>query len=216
MLSRRLLQLADFVPDNEIVADIGTDHALLLCYLAEEKRLVKGYAMDIALGPLKAAEKNIKKKGYGNIHCLLSDGLSRLPEDTTVVVIAGLGFQTIKKILTNNWDKLFGLQAIIVQCNSQIKLFRAFLCDAKVNIEDERWVKDYKDYQLIKFNLKKDKEYSVAERYFGPCLLEKKPVEFLDYYRYYYIKIKRNYLLNQKDDLRNEINLIEEYLQDIT
>ncbi len=214
MLSKRLLQLADFIPKNEIVADVGSDHGLLLCYLAEKQSLNKGYAIDIAEGPLTRAQENITRGAYTNITTILSNGLNDLPADTSVVVIAGLGYLTIKGILQDNWDKLWGLEAIIVQCNSQIKLFRKFLGERRVNILDECWVKDYKDYQLIKFNLKEQKDYSEAESYFGPYLLQRKPPEFLDYYHRYYKKIKRNFFLNQKNELKNEINLIREFLQD--
>jgi len=214
MLSKRLLALADFIDDNEIVADIGSDHALLLCYLADRKRLVKGYAIDIAKGPLKQAKKNITEAKHNNIDCLLAFGLSELPQDTTVVVIAGMGYKTIKDILTNDWDKLQSISYVIIQCNSQISLLRRFLAERQVNITDELWVKDYKDYQLIKFNIKKKKDYLEKEIYFGPCLLKKKQHDFISYYKKHYSKLLKNYKLSNKEELKKEIILIEENLKD--
>ena len=214
MLSKRLLALANFIDDNETVADIGSDHALLLCHLANSKRLKRGYAFDIAPGPLKQAIKNITEGSYNNISCILADGLSKLPDDTTVVVIAGMGYKTISEILSTNWDRLPSIKYVIVQCNSQVTSFRNFLAQKKANIIDELWIKDYKDYQFIKFNLAEEKEYSKEEIYFGPVLLEKKPDDFLLYYKKHYDQLKKNYRLNQSEEIKETILLIEESLKD--
>ena len=209
MLSQRLLALADFITDSRVVADIGSDHALLLCHLAKHHNLEKGYAFDIATGPLVQARKNCLKNGVTNIECIQAAGLSLLPKGVTTVIIAGLGYKTIRKILEDDWDKLTDINEIIVQCNSQIIELRAFLSDRQVNIIDEKWIKDYKDYQFIKFNLKKARGYSPAERFFGPVFLQERPVDFLRYYANHCAKLHENYRLSKREKIKQELDLIE-------
>jgi len=215
MISKRLTALAAMIPDNEIVADIGCDHALLLCRLAEENRLKKGYAIDIAKGPLQQAKKNIEAGDHDNITVILADGLRTLPADTTMIVISGLGFHTIKRILETDWDRLKKLVAIIVQCNSEISEFRSFLSKQRVNITAEKWIKDRHDYQLIKFDLKKQREYRENESFFGPFLLKERPPEFLAYYRRLYQKLLLKYRFSDDPLTKNKLTLIEENLKEI-
>lgn len=215
MLSKRLSALADLIPHDEIVADIGCDHALLLCRLADEKTLRKGYAIDIAPGPLNQARHNIAAHNYDNITVILADGLDALPEDTTVIVIAGMGFRTIKKILENDWNKLQGISAIIIQCNTEISKFRAFLGERQVNIIAEKWVRDRHDYQLIKFDLTKKRNYRENESYFGPFLLKEKAPEFKAYYRRQYQKLLFKYNLSKDPEVKRQLKLIEDNLKDI-
>lgn len=62
-LSGRLLELAQLVDKHKngtILADIGTDHAYLPCYLIEKNIIEKAYACDVAQGPFKASLSNIE------------------------------------------------------------------------------------------------------------------------------------------------------------
>lgn len=57
-LSKRLQAIADLIKkykQGEILADIGTDHAYLPCYLVENDIINKAYACDIASGPINAS-----------------------------------------------------------------------------------------------------------------------------------------------------------------
>ena len=50
-LSKRLQAIADLIvkyKQGEILADIGTDHAYLPCYLVNENIIDKAYACDIS------------------------------------------------------------------------------------------------------------------------------------------------------------------------
>ena len=212
MASKRLKALADLVPDASTVADIGSDHALLLRILAEQGKLKKGYAMDIAAGPLRAARANLEKTEYANISVIQSDGLRELPDDVTTVVIAGLGNRSIQRILDNDWSKVESLQNVIIQCNSEITLFRQYLATRQVNITAERWLTDYKDYQMIVFDCKKKTVYSEAEIFFGPKLLKEKPQDFLAYYRRRYDSLREIYLYSHDPGLLEELALIQTIL----
>lgn len=62
-LSKRLQAIADLIikyKKGEILADIGTDHAYLPCYLVKEGIIEKAYACDIASGPINASIETIQ------------------------------------------------------------------------------------------------------------------------------------------------------------
>ena len=58
-LSQRLQAIADMVPQGAKVADIGTDHGFLPCYLAQTDKVELAIACDVNAQPLALAQKNI-------------------------------------------------------------------------------------------------------------------------------------------------------------
>ena len=62
-LSNRLLAVASFVTDGNILADIGTDHGYIPIFLVQEKRIPGAIAMDINAGPLERAKEHIDMYG---------------------------------------------------------------------------------------------------------------------------------------------------------
>jgi hypothetical protein len=58
-LPERLLRIASYVPQSSLVADIGTDHALLPVYLARQGTCSRIIATDLQAGPLEAARSNV-------------------------------------------------------------------------------------------------------------------------------------------------------------
>lgn len=211
MISKRLKAIAELISPNQVVADIGCDHALLLCYLSKENKIKKGYAMDIATGPLQQAKFNVDQFALENIECVLSDGLNNLPSEVDCIVIAGLGFRSIYQIINSNFDKLKNINEIIVQCNAEITLFRSFLNQKKANIIDEIWIKDYKDYQIIKFNFLIERNYSDVEVFFGPILFKKKPKLFLKYYQRMNENIKKLAIYRQNPDYLKYLDELKDF-----
>ena len=100
-IDARLLAVAELVSEGAYLADVGTDHAYLPIYLAEQGKLSGAVASDIHKGPLESAEKNICEAGFSNlIHTVLTDGLQGLePYPVTDIAIAGMGGLMIKGIL---------------------------------------------------------------------------------------------------------------------
>ena len=81
MISPRLLQIAMLVEKNKVVFDVGSDHALLPCFLVENGICEKVYAGEIAEGPLNHVKETVEKKGLqGKIIPVFSDGLAALPD----------------------------------------------------------------------------------------------------------------------------------------
>lgn len=105
-LDRRLKTVAGFVRPDCSVADIGTDHGYIPCYLYQQGAR-ELYACDILEKPLAAAKATmalygIPEKTENNaegIALILCDGLDGVPpvED---VVIAGMGGEMIADIIS--------------------------------------------------------------------------------------------------------------------
>jgi tRNA (adenine22-N1)-methyltransferase len=61
MLSLRLKTIEKMVDPQKIVADIGTDHALLPVQLVLSGKISKAYAVDNKIGPYQRAVSHIKQ-----------------------------------------------------------------------------------------------------------------------------------------------------------
>jgi len=62
-IGARLEAIAALVPQNCVVADIGTDHAYLPVWLMQKGLIKAAIAADIAEGPCRAAQTNIGMYG---------------------------------------------------------------------------------------------------------------------------------------------------------
>ena len=81
-LSKRLVQVADFVNDGAKIVDIGCDHGLTDIYILQTKKDVSIIASDINEKALSNAITNIKKYKLENkISTIVSDGLSEIDTD---------------------------------------------------------------------------------------------------------------------------------------
>ena len=103
-ISDRLKAIGDFINEDDKIIDIGCDHALLDIYLCEKYNKIKIIASDVHEGALNNAINNIEKTDFKDrIDLRLGDGLSIINADEiNTVVISGMGFNTIKEILSND------------------------------------------------------------------------------------------------------------------
>ena len=98
-LDPRLLTIAEMVRLDGKICDVGTDHALLPCYLYE-RGAGDVIASDINDGPLQAAEATVKLYGAEKaVRVMKSDGLRDIPPCGDVI-IAGMGGELIARIVT--------------------------------------------------------------------------------------------------------------------
>ena len=63
-LSYRLQKVAEYVPVDSRLADIGSDHAYLPAYLALKGKINFGIAGEVVKGPFKMLKMKLKKKTY--------------------------------------------------------------------------------------------------------------------------------------------------------
>lgn len=190
MLTPRLIMIVQNV-SADTVADIGTDHAFVPIELA--RRGKKVIATDANKGPLVSAKRNISNHGL-DIELRLGGGLSPLSAgEAEEIIIAGMGGELIKNIISDDIDKAFPSRLILQPMNSQSEL-RQFLIESGFGIVREDLAKEGRRvYNLI-----------IAERGASslpsseidlhlppvlydhplfPMLLEKKKREFLKQYQ---------------------------------
>ena len=84
-----------------LVADIGTDHALLPVYLAWQGTCSRIIATDLQAGPLEAARSNVGLFNlWKQVDLRQGDGLDIIqPGEVNVIIIAGMGGVKINEIL---------------------------------------------------------------------------------------------------------------------
>ena len=100
-ISPRLLSAADFVRQDAILADIGTDHAYLPLFLLRAGRIVRAFCSDINEGPLDSARAHVGAAGYlDRVEFTLADGADALAgKGITDYTICGMGGELIADII---------------------------------------------------------------------------------------------------------------------
>lgn len=143
-LSKRLSLIAELVPSGSAVADIGTDHGLLAIALSQLK-CAKVIACDVKKGPLRTAAQNIGRYKAENIELRLGDGLDCIrPKEVDVIIIAGMGGETIARIIDKSeWVKSKDISLILQPMSSAYDL-RRFLYSNGFNIVEEKAVYENK------------------------------------------------------------------------
>ncbi len=142
VLSERLKMLAEMVTPGNCVADVGCDHGFLSIYLVQKGISPHVLAMDVRKGPLAAASEHVENCGLGAyIETRLSDGLTGVAGgEAETAVCAGMGGRLMEKILRESMDKVRGMRELILQPQSELREFRAFLRRAGFRITDENAV----------------------------------------------------------------------------
>ncbi|SFJ08252.1 tRNA (adenine(22)-N(1))-methyltransferase [Thermoflavimicrobium dichotomicum] len=143
-LSKRLREVASYIPDHAKVADIGADHAFLLLYVAEQGRLHKGIVGELNKGPFENARRQIQRMGYTSIiDARMGDGLSVLElGEVDVIVLAGMGGTLMTEILEAGKSKLDGVKRLILQPNVGGHRVRKWLYENQWHLVDETLVEE--------------------------------------------------------------------------
>ncbi len=203
----RLRMLASLVTPGNRVADVGCDHGFLPIWLVQNGVIPGALAMDVRRGPLEAAREHIEACGLGDyIELRCSDGLAayRAGEAKTLVC-AGMGGRLMQRILAQDMGKARGFGELILQPQSQLREFRAFLREEGFEIlREEAVCEDGKDYFAMKAayagkstdvqggggaGMQKAKEQALYDSFGEKLLLGRNPV-------------LRDYLLHQREILR--------------
>jgi len=187
-LSNRLLAVASFVTEGNVLADVGTDHGYIPIYLLQENRIPKAIAMDINEGPLQRAKEHIdmyELKDY--IETRLSDGVAALtPGEVDTVLVAGMGGGLVMHILEEGKEVCRQAKELILQPQSELERVRAYLwSNGYVILGEDMVLEDEKFYPMMRVAYQNVIDSEAAENLlfcrYGKRLLEKRHVVLEEY-----------------------------------
>lgn len=212
--SARLREIANYLEETDVLADIGCDHGYL-AILAFQKNIKFVQLIDNKPGPLAVAKANLQ--GVKNVEFTLASGLSQLNSSINTASLCGMGGLLVIDILKENLKVAQELNKIIIQVNSDIDQLRAFLMSEKFMIITESIIAERdKFYEIIvcKYSPFSPIYYTDKQLLFGPILLEQKTGIFLDKWekmlkKYHQIN---NSNFGDKQEISKKIALIEEVL----
>lgn len=138
-LSGRLEALLALVGEVGVLADIGTDHALVPAHAVLRGICTRAYAVDRREDPLRVAANTVATLQVGaRVTLLCGDGflpLEGLEVDT--VVLAGLSGRTMISLCSAAPQRIASLSRLIVQPNGSLSALRAWAHSAGLWLLDE-------------------------------------------------------------------------------
>lgn len=182
-LSKRLAMVASFVPSGAVVADIGSDHAYLPCYLVHKGIATRAVAGEVVKGPYESAVKQVRIEGLTDkITVRMADGLAAVEEQDGVntVTIAGMGGPLIVSILEKHPQALKSVTRLILQPNIHAKAIREWALNHGWAIQDEVILEeDGKVYEIIVLQ-HGDMKLTEVQILLGPNLINEKSTVFVE------------------------------------
>lgn len=225
-LSARLTAVAEFVEQGAILADIGSDHAYLPCYLVSNGKVKKAIAGEVVKGPYESAKRNVAKKGLSEkIEVRLANGLAAIKstDEVDTVTIAGMGGPLIASILDAGTTELGSVKRIIAQPNIHASSIREWAVKNGWIIVNELILEeDNKIYEIIVLERGTD-TYDELQMLVGPILMIDKSTVFIDKWNRESSEWQRiadsleqagnsEDITNKKQELKKKIELIRRVL----
>lgn len=205
MLTKRLKAIADLVPSNASVIDIGTDHAYIPIYLYQKNITTNIAASDISSKVLTSSLENLKKYNLNSqIPLILSNGFINITSKYDVAIIAGMGTHTIKDILNNSNIP----NMLIIQSNNDHFELRKYLNGLGYKIDKETVIYDKKHYYIIIRYIKGNETLTNEELLFGKSNNLKYYNYLKEKYQVLYTKSNNKKYLYYIDILNNLIEKI--------
>lgn len=213
MLNKRLQAVSELIEPCDVLMDVGSDHGFLPLYLLINKRIDKAIIGDINHGPLEQAKVNFNKYNLNTIF-ILSNGINAYKSKIDAVVIAGMGYETIQSIITQDISRFKEIPQIILQTNTKVDNLRRFLNTNKFMIIDEVIVKDRKYfYPIIKVVYDENTALlTEQELLYGPILMKHKNAVFMEYLNFKK-RVEENIIKGQKKESSKRIQLINEIIE---
>lgn len=204
MISKRLKAIADLVPNNKSVIDIGTDHAYIPIYLYQENITKDITASDISAKVLDNSFKTLAKFNLEDkIPLILSDGLKNIDRSFDVAIIAGMGTSTIIDILKGSLPNI-----LIIESNNNHYQLRKFMVSIGYKIDVEKTIKDKKHYYVIIRYIKGTDNLTEEELLFGKS-------KNIDYYKHLIDKYSAIYNKSKDKKYLDYINILKKIIEKI-
>jgi tRNA (adenine22-N1)-methyltransferase len=191
-LTKRLAAIAEFIPQGMVVADVGTDHALLPICLVQAGRIPMAIATDLNEKPYLGACQAVSNRGLNNIiNVRLGSGLEPLcPGEAEIIVISGMGGSTIISILEGSAGVLANTRRLILQPMADAGRLRLWLAGNGWRLADEKLVREEgRIYPVLVAEPGEEPEKDKMRLEIGPRLLDKGDPLLKDYLD----KIKSDY-----------------------
>ncbi|MFC4356119.1 tRNA (adenine(22)-N(1))-methyltransferase [Chryseomicrobium palamuruense] len=224
-LSERLKRVGSYVEKNARLADIGSDHAYLPCYLAKHRLIDFAIAGEVVKGPFQSAERQVRSEGLTDrVEVRMGDGLEviRSEDEISTITIAGMGGPLIAKILDRGEKNAALASRLILQPNIHAWSIREWAEKNEWNIVDEDILEEnQKIYEILVLE-KGNMTLTEAQRLLGPILMKKKSETFQKKWlreKQEWVRIlehlpaeERPEILEKKEELRIKIQMVEEVL----
>ncbi|NLC76237.1 MAG: SAM-dependent methyltransferase [Clostridia bacterium] len=176
-LNPRLKAVARLVIPGEPVADIGSDHGYLPIYLVSRGIVPSAVAVEVSPGPWARADRQVRLYGMeGEIQVRLGDGLQPIrPGEVATAVLAGMGTQTIIRILAEAGPVVRSLKRLVLQPMVEVPLLRKWLYEQGLHLTQEELVQEGHRYYVVLAAEKGIKPMpSAMELELGPLLMANK------------------------------------------
>ncbi len=197
-ISKRLREIARFVTEENILADVGTDHGYVPIYLVKNKKISHAIAMDVRKGPLEKAKENIQKEHLEDkIETRLSDGLQKLKEkEAETILIAGMGGSLVIKILTEGNTVAKTAKELVLSPQSEIAQVRHFLEEHGYKVIAEKTIYEEEKYYTVM------KAVNGCDQYKEECFYSYGKVEVQEdietYLRYLHAELEKMTSIEEK------------------
>lgn len=175
-LSRRLSALAEWVPQGARFADIGTDHALLPVFLAQNGKITFAVAGDVHDGPVEAAKRQVSEAGLEDVISVrMGDGMAVLtPGEVDTVTIAGMGGSLMARILAQAGERMNSVRTLVLSPHVAEDVVRRWLVGQHFVLDQEMLLEeDGVIYTLMRANLEPDPSVSLErnQQLYDPAIL---------------------------------------------
>lgn len=153
ILSARMKALTEMVSSGNRVCDVGCDHGFVSVYLVQQGISPRVLAMDVRQGPLSRAQEHIRQQGLeAYIETRLSDGLTAMEAgEADTLICAGMGGKLMQRILAEGREKAQAMRELILQPQSELPAFRAFLrLEGYVTVAENMIYEEGKYYPMMK------------------------------------------------------------------
>ncbi len=220
-LSERLQKIADLIPRGARLADIGTDHAYIPAYLAQNGSIEYAVASDVIEGPLKHARNTVRETHTeGIVNIRLGNGLKTVSAgEVNAVVIAGMGGILISEILSGAPDVLERCGTVLLQPMTGIYELRKYL-RGKFTIVKECIAKENEKLYLIlsvRYGADACEATDEAYLYVGKYLFDHRPEHFNEYFEKIIgqLEKKSDGLRRSRGNANEKIEELEALLNDL-
>jgi len=189
-LSVRLMEIVSTVPPCERVLDIGSDHGHVPAWLLENHIAKSAVATDIHADPAETARRYLRRQGVmQQADVYHTDGLHGIRmQKGDVVILSGLGGLEMIRVISESLADHAGMFPVgtlfVLQPQRSFEELRTYLSGNGFSIEEESVCLDRDKFYcilLVKWTGQKGAGLSLTELLLGPCLLRKRPPNFIKY-----------------------------------